>query len=124
MGERAISYLMSDLTYQAPLIVVYMVAIVMALFFMDRHPRASVFAIGGSLIMLATGVGVAIAHAINFDAPKVDPEMQRLIAWLGVGGRTLGMGLLVAAIFSNREATSARSRTRRRRDDDDREDDR
>jgi hypothetical protein len=111
MGEAGMSFLMSQLGYQAPALLVYLVAFVLALVFMGRAPTPSVLTMIGVGVLVIATVGVAVAQAWLLDnrqANDRDPaEFARLMGVVGMAGscvRAIGLGLLVAAIFVGRRA--------------------
>jgi hypothetical protein len=115
MGEAGTSFLLSQLGYQAPALLVYLIAFILALIYMGRASAPSVLTLIGVGVLVVTTIGVAVAQAWLIDSRQAhdrDPaEFGRLMGIVGIAGscvRAIGLGLLVAAIFVGRHAVVAR----------------
>jgi hypothetical protein len=98
---------------QSPLLLVYLVAIVLALMFCRRYPGVSLFLLAGALLLFLTTVVQTLLIQFPWFEPSYDtyswPEMR--LSWgqsaINVACtllRALGFGLLLAAVFRGRRA--------------------
>jgi hypothetical protein len=111
MGEAGTSYLLSQLGYQAPALLVYLVAFILALVYMRRASMPCVLTLVGVGILVVTMLAVAVVQASLLDSRHADgrdpAEFARLMTIVGIAGscvRAVGLGLLVAAIFAGRRS--------------------
>ena len=119
MDSPGTSYFVSHLMYQAPTLVVFLAACVLALVFMGRAPLASILTLCGAGAGLLGTLGVMALQTSMFQsqfdgAGDRIATMQRLgtIGLIGSGIRALALGLIVAAVFVGR---SRRDRAERMR---------
>ena len=104
MSTAGTSFLISQLGYRAPSLLVYLGAAVLAFVFMSRATIPSVLTLVGVGIMGATAIGTAVLHAFLIDAQS--SEMFRLMPMISVISSCIsavGLGFLVAAIFVGRD---------------------
>jgi hypothetical protein len=111
MGEAGMAFLLSQLVYFAPVLVVYLVALVLALVFLRRARGAAILTALGAIVLAVSGVGVAVAQASLFEAQVAgdlaQADFARQMRTLGIAGTCLhavGLGLWVAAVFVGRPA--------------------
>jgi hypothetical protein len=111
MGEAGTLFLLSQLGYQAPSLLVYLVAFILAVVYRGRASTASVLTLIGVAILVVTTIGVAVSQAwlvdTRQDAAYDQAEFARRMSVVGIAGscgRAVGLGLLVAAIFVGRRA--------------------
>jgi hypothetical protein len=116
MDEAGTSFLLSQLGYQAPAMVVYLVAFILALVYMRRASTASILTLIGVSILVVAMIGVAGVQAWLIDSRQPnDREFARRMGVVGVAGscvRAIGLGLLVAAVFVGRRAVGSRAEPR------------
>jgi hypothetical protein len=112
MGELGTSYLLMQLSYQAPTLLVFSVAFVLALVYMRRASKPSILTLSGVGVLVVAAIGVAVIQASLVDSrqsgDRGDAEFTRLMEIVGIAGsgaRAVGLGLLIAAIFVGRRAT-------------------
>ena len=111
MGNAAISYLTSQLGYQAPMLLVYLVAFVLALVFMGRASLPSMLTLCGVVVLVITTFAVAAMQAYMIqsrqDGGRGGADYAMMMNVVSIGGscvRALGLSLLVAAIFVGRRS--------------------
>lgn len=109
--EHDLTRIISDLAMQMPFLVVYIIALVMALSRRDKHPRASMYVILASIgLLLRVIVGVAFYVLL----PRADLQGEEFVnvsrgatCCFNVVEAAL-VGLLVAAVFVERRDPNAR----------------
>jgi len=111
MGKAGTSYLLSQLGYQAPALLVYLVAFILALVYMRRASIPCILTLVGVGILVITTLGMAVMQASLIDSRQVyggDSErVARLMGIIGLAGsyvRAAGLLFLVAAIFVGRRS--------------------
>ena len=111
MGKAGTSYLLSQLGYQAPSLLVYLVAFILALVYMRRASIPCILTLVGIGILVITTLGMAVMQASLIDSRQVyggDSErFARLMGSIGLAGsyvRAAGLLFLVAAIFVGRRS--------------------
>jgi hypothetical protein len=115
MGQAGVSYLLSQLGFQVPALLVYAIAFVLALVFMGRAQVPSVLTLIGVAILVVATIGGAVLQAWIIDSRQAsglsDGQVGRFMGIVGFIGsclRAVGLGLLVAAIFAGRRDVKAR----------------
>ena len=116
MGGASTSYLLSQLGYQAPALLVYLAAIVLALVFMGRATAPCILTLIGAGILIAISFGVSVLQAFLIESQQTGrgnaaetARLLGLIGFVGSCGRAVGLGALVAAIFVDRRAAPDRA---------------
>ena len=111
MGKAGTSYLLSQLGYQAPALLVYLVAFILALVYMRRASIPCTLTLVGVGILVITTLGMVVLQASLIDSRQVyggDPsEVSRRMEIIGLAGsyfRAAGLLFLVAAIFVGRRS--------------------
>ena len=111
MGKAGTSYLLSQLGYQAPALLVYLVAFILALVYMRRASIPCILTLVGVGILVITTLGMAVMQASLIDSRQVyggDSErFARLMGSIGLAGsyvRAAGLLFFVAAIFVGRRS--------------------
>lgn len=110
MGETGTSYLLSQLGYQAPSLLVYLVAFILALVYMSRASTPCILTLVGVGILVITTLGQAVVQASLMDgrqSGRDTVDFARLMGIVGLAGscvRAVGLGFLVAAIFVGRRS--------------------
>jgi xanthosine utilization system XapX-like protein len=106
---------LGSLLSSAPIYVAMLVGIVLALLKWREHPRASGLALAGFGVILATSiVGALVMTTLPhrmIEAGATTPEVGARMAMLGLARSfvsALGWGLLVGAIFIDRQKVSPR----------------
>ena len=95
-----------QLVNQSPMLLVYLVAFVLALIFLQRAPKPALLTLCGSTILLAVAVGGAVVQSLLIS----NGAMPTVLALTGLAAgcvRALATGLLVAAIFLGRSPAGA-----------------
>ncbi len=107
MNTAGTSFLFSQLGYNVPWLLVYLVAVVLAFVYMSRATTPSVLTLVGVGILVASMGGRSAAQAFVIGAGSA--EMSRLMPIIGVISScvsAVGLGFLVAAIFVGRDQVS------------------
>lgn len=103
-------YFLQQIAYAAPVLVIYLITIGLAVFFLRRHPLPSMLALAGAVILALTSVGVIISQGTIF---RMRMESQWTVSYynqllmivnaLAAMFRAVGTILLVGAIFVGRK---------------------
>jgi hypothetical protein len=111
MGKAGTSYLLSQLSFQAPALFVCLVAFILALVYMRRASIPCILTLVGVGILVITTLGMAVMQASLIDNRQAfwgDSErVARLMGIIGLAGsyvRAAGLSFLVAAIFVGRRS--------------------
>jgi hypothetical protein len=111
MGLAGRSFLMSQIGYQIPALLVYLVAFILALAFMSRATIPCVLTLAGVAVLVVGTLGLTLVQASLFDSRQASGRPAADFAWLmsltalaGSCVRAVGLGFLVAAIFVGRRA--------------------
>jgi hypothetical protein len=109
MGEPSIAFLLMQLGYQAPALLVYLVAFILALVYMGRASTPCTLTLVGVGMLVVTTVGMLVVQAWLMGGLNADGHnpaaFARLMGSVGLAGscvRAVGLGFLVAAIFVGR----------------------
>jgi hypothetical protein len=109
MGDAVTSYVLSQLGYQAPALLVYLVAFALALVFMGRALVPSILCLVGVGVLVLTTIAMTVVQAYLLQSRQDDgrgaAEITRLmgiVGFVGGGVRAIGLSLLIAAIFVGR----------------------
>lgn len=107
--EKIISLSLSQLAYQAPLLLIYLVGMVLGLMFWRRYPGPSMLTLISTGILLSVSVIQIVATQYLFQAHiEMGWETKRfswMVSAIGLTGsllRALAIGLLLAAVFLGR----------------------
>ena len=99
MSEVGTSFLLTQLGYHVPALIVYVLAFILALVYMGRASAPSILTLAGVAVLVVTTIGVAVAQAWLMDSQQThgrDPaEFGMLMKILGIGGscaRAIGLG--------------------------------
>ncbi len=103
-----ITFLVSQLINQGPILFVYLVAGYFSIIYMSRARLPSTLTLIGVMILLATIFGQSAVHAyLASNRTSVSfPELTQITIVAGSCLRAVGLGFLVAAIFVGRNETS------------------
>ncbi len=110
MGEAGTSYLLSQLGYQAPALLVYLAAFILALVYMSRSSMPCILTLVGVGILVITTLGLAVVQASLIDGREAGRDIAQFVRLQGIVGlagscvRAVGLGFLVAAIFVGRRS--------------------
>jgi hypothetical protein len=114
---------LTSLAYSTPLVVVCIVGLIMAFTRSKNHPRASMFAIWGFVILIFNSLAMVVVQTWLFSARSTSMSLSQfsfMSSGLGIvraGIFSVGLILLVAAIFSDRGAPRRNREPDRERDD-------
>jgi predicted membrane protein len=100
MNNSIVPYMITQLGYQVPALLVYMVAFVLSIVFMRRALLASILTLLGIAVLVITTFALLVAQAY-----LIQSRNQGWMTTVGIGGNCLrasGLSLLVAAIFVGR----------------------
>jgi hypothetical protein len=116
MGEAGTAFLLSQLVYFAPVLVVYLVAIILALVYLGRARGPALLTLAGVGVQIVTTVGLTVARGVLIESQQAGDlaagDFARQMRALGIAGscaHAVGLGLLVAAIFVGRRAARGRA---------------
>jgi len=113
MDESVFPELLGRLAYHVPVLLVYLVALVLALVFMRRAALASTLTLAGVAILAVSSIAVSVIQMLlihsRHDGGHSVAHLGRMLTVVGVAGSCLhavGRSLLVAAIFVGRRPPS------------------
>ena len=114
MFDSGMSFMLSQVGYQLPAIVVYLVAGVAAVTFLGRARVPSLLTLAGVGVLLLAAFGITGLQAYlfhSFQQGQRDPatygRLMQITGMMGSFVRAAGLLLLVAAIFVDRRAPQA-----------------
>ncbi len=108
LNDAGMSFLVSQLGFQVPQMIVYLVGFALALSYMNRAPRPSILTLLGTGLLMSNLVGSAMARAVLLSSLQGNREIGWLMSLTGIVSCCLsgiGLGLLVAAIFVDRNSS-------------------
>jgi hypothetical protein len=115
MENATITYLLSQLTYQAPVMFVYLIGIALGLAFFRRCAVPAMLCLVGCGLLLLTTLVVAgmqaeiLQQQNGGDLPAY--RIAQLMSAVGIAGsgvRAVGFGLLNTGVFVNRKSVNGR----------------
>ena len=113
MSESSVSYLLQQLLYQAPMFLVYLAGLILALVYLGRHPAAAGLTLAACGLLLVTALGVSIAQASLIEMRESQGwDLQKygmVMSGIGFGGslvRALALAMLLVAVFVGRKTSS------------------
>lgn len=105
------SFLIQQLAYSAPVLIVYLAGIVLGLIFIKKYPTPALLTLVAGVILLVTTVGVSLAQAylsrsrLEYGWSAVQyGRMWSLVSIAGTIVRAAGLGLWLAAVFVGRKS--------------------
>jgi hypothetical protein len=103
------SYLVQQLSYQLPVLLVCLVGFVLAFMFLRSYPSAFILMALGTGLLVLTGVAVVVVQAYLRQQQEVGQwtnakfaELMFLVGTAGSVGRAVGTALVIAAAFVGR----------------------
>jgi len=103
------SFLIQQLAYAGPVIVVYLVGLVLAVIFIKKYPVPAILTLLATIILLGNIFGIAFAQEYFIRARLVSggsmasySTMMSAVSLIGSIMRALGSALLLAAVFVGR----------------------
>ncbi len=97
--------LFSQLAIMAPLLLVYLVGLVLVIVYWRRAPLSAMLALIGLIILVLAMFGSPLIQMFIANASRPVSSLGQTITLLSFAFsilRAIGMGLLIAAIFTNR----------------------
>lgn len=109
--NSAASFLWQQIGYFAPVILVYLAGLVMAIIFFTKYPTSSLLILCGSVVLLFTTIGQVFIQFYLFRA-RVDSgwsaagyaQMLSIVSLVANVLRALGLALWLAAVFVGRKS--------------------
>ena len=103
------SFLIQQLAYSGPVIVVYLVGLVLAVIFIKKYPVPAILTLLAIIILLGNIFGIAFAQAYFIRARLGGSmasysTMMSVVSIIGSIMRALGAALLLAAVFAGRKS--------------------
>jgi hypothetical protein len=109
MVDHPLVRALESLAWEVPLLVMYGAGMVAALVYWRRFPRPCLLTFLGSGLLLATTVWPPVAYSYIEEVRRRNGDMISKLGWLShliyvtaILHRTVGVGLLVTAVFSSR----------------------
>ena len=114
MGNSSAWYTMQQLLYQFPLLIASLVGLILSFVFWKRCTMSSILALIGTAVLIVSAVVVTMLQSYLFFAGREYAwstarygQLMGLVAVLGAIARGLGVGALVAAVFTGRGQTKS-----------------
>jgi hypothetical protein len=104
------SYVLQQLGYGTPLLVVYLVGIILSAIFVRKYPFPAMLTLAGAVILFVNVIALALIQGYLINA-RVESgwsiaqysQMTMIAAAIGAVVRAIGSALLIAAIFVGRK---------------------
>ena len=114
--DNASSILLSRLTHEALPLLVCLTGGILALVWLGRKPLRAALCLSGRAVLFLTTLSSALLHA-SFEGRMIAGDLDRsqfiqrlqAIWYLSIGGRSLGVGLLIAASLVGGNQTRVRN---------------
>jgi hypothetical protein len=120
-----LSNLLWSIAYSAPSLIVYLIATIMGMVYLNKYKSAALLAMLGGLLAGITALGSLVVRELMWAGARDNGNFEataNLTRIIGIGGslvEAVGMGMIVFAVFAGRRPVA-----RDDRDRDDRYDDR
>lgn len=104
------SYVLQQMGYGAPLLIVYVVGIILAAVFVRKYPLPAMLTLAGTVILCVNLIAIAAAQGYFIRArvesgwsPEQSAQITTVVSAIGAIVRAVGTALLIAAIFVGRK---------------------
>ena len=111
MNSPTTSFLVQQLAYAGPVLVVYLVGIVLAVIFIKKYSGPAILTLLATVILLVNTLATASAQAylmrLRFDSAWTITQYSQMMSVVSIAGsiaRCLGSALLLAAVFVGRKS--------------------
>ena len=115
MGST-ISFMIQQLAYAVPTLIVYLVGMVLAVIFVRKYPRPALLTLFATIILLVTTVGITFAQGylstLRLEYGWSQIQYGQRLSLVSIPGsilRGLGTALLLAAVFVGRKSKTITS---------------
>lgn len=109
--NSAAPYLLQQLGYATPQLLVYLVGLVLAIVFLRKYPASAMLTLCGSMVLLLTTLGLTFTQFYLFRArfeygwsTAGYAQVLSLVSLLASIMRALGLALWLAAVFVGRKS--------------------
>lgn len=108
------SYVLQQLGYGTPLLIVYLVGIILSAVFVRKYPFPAMLTLAGAVILFVNVIAMALIQGYFINA-RVESgwtiaqysQITMIVAAIGAVVRAIGSALLIAAIFVGRKGKAA-----------------
>jgi hypothetical protein len=108
------SFLLQQIAYASPALVVYLAGVVLAIVFIRKYPTPAMITLGGGLVLLITTVVLTLVQFYLFryrlENAWSAAEYSRVLSRITLAAniiRALGLSLWLAAVFVGRRKQAA-----------------
>ena len=105
------SFVIQQLAYASPALLVYLVGMVLAVIFIRKYPGAAILTLLATIILLGTTIGLTLAQAysmrLRFESGWTPARYSQIMSVLSIAAsimRGLGLALWLAAVFVGRKS--------------------
>ena len=104
------SYVLQQLGYGSPLLIVYLVGILLSAVFVRKYPFPAMLTLAGAAILFVNLIAIALVQGYLINAriesgwsPEQYTQLTMIVAVIGGMVRAIGTALLIGAIFVGRK---------------------
>lgn len=104
------SYVLQQLGYATPLLIVYLVGIILSAVFVRKYPLPAMLTLAGAVILFVNVIALALVQGYFIQARVTSgwtlqeyTQVTMVVSAIGGIVRALGSALLIAAIFVGRK---------------------
>lgn len=103
------SYVLQQLGYSTPLLIVYLIGILLSAVFVRKYPFPAMLTLAGSAILFVNQIAITLLQGYLINArvesgwtPEQYTQLMMIVAVIGNIVRAIGTALLIGAIFVGR----------------------
>lgn len=109
--NSATSFLLLQLAYSVPALLVYLAGLVLAIIFLRKYPASAMLILCGSVVLLITTIGLTFAQFYLFRyrldygwSPAAYGQVLSMVSLVANIMRALGLALWLTAVFVGRKS--------------------
>jgi hypothetical protein len=109
--NSATSFLLQQLTYSVPALLVYVAGLVLAIIFLRKYPASAMLTLCGSVALLVTTIGLSLAQFYIFRyrleygwSSATYSQVLLIVSLVANIIRALGLALWLTAVFVGRKS--------------------
>lgn len=112
------SYVLQQLGYSSPLLIVYLIGILLAAIFVRKYPLPAMLTLAGAAILFVNQIAITLIQGYLIKArvesgwtPDQYTQLLMIVAVIGNIVRAIGTALLIGAIFVGRKGKTVQPDT-------------
>lgn len=112
------SYVLQQLGYSSPLLIVYLIGILLAAIFVRKYPLPAMLTLAGAAILFVNQIAITLIQGYLIKArvesgwtPDQYTQLLMIVAVIGNIVRAIGTALLMGAIFVGRKVKTVQPET-------------